>query len=108
RVRNMIKRAMQTPRGSGSALDSALVRAKLARWWVEEQGLRHFARRMREAAQRGERPSAAVPILKLVAATKKQQSNAFLMDLDEFAGLFATAGRPEQDAVFDQYLWSAA
>jgi len=108
RVRNMIDRARSARRGGGVALDSTAVRARLAQWWVEEQGLRHFAQRVRAAAARGERPPAAVAMLKLVAAAKKQQSNAFLMDVDEYEGLFPDAGHPEREAIFDQYLWAAA
>ena len=41
-VRDLIELAGRTRRAGGTALDSAAVRAKLAQWWVEEQGLRQL------------------------------------------------------------------
>jgi acyl-CoA dehydrogenase len=37
-----------------------------------------------------------------------QQINAFLMDLDEFGGLFSEPANPDQEDVFYDYTWSAA
>lgn len=107
-VRNLIDRAREARRGSGTALDSAVVRAKLAQWWVEEQGLKNYGERIRAATSKGEPPPPAVAMMKLVSATKMQLSNAFLMDLGEYDGLFAGPDHPEQEAVFQQYLWSSA
>jgi acyl-CoA dehydrogenase len=47
-------------------------------------------------------------MMKLVAASKMQQTNAFLMDLGEYGGLFSEPDRPEQERVFFQYIWSSA
>ncbi len=107
-VRNLIRRASETRRGSGSALDSAAVRAKLAQWWVEEQGLKNYGLRIREAMARGEPLPPAVAMSKLVSATKMQQTNAFLMDLDEYDGLFNAPEETARDGVFFQYVWSSA
>ena len=49
----------------------------------------------------------AVAMMKLVSATQAQETNAFLMDLDEFDGLFSSAGQ-DRDGIFYEYLWSAA
>jgi alkylation response protein AidB-like acyl-CoA dehydrogenase len=102
-VRNLLRRAQEAGR-----LDSAAVRAKLAQWWVEEQGLKNFGLRIRAALAKGDTPPAAVAMGKLVSATKMQQTNAFLMDLDEYGGLFSEPDRPEQEQVFFQYIWSSA
>jgi alkylation response protein AidB-like acyl-CoA dehydrogenase len=107
-VRAMIDRAARTPRGHGTALDSASVRAKLAQWWVEEQGLKAFGMRLQAAAAAGLPPPATLSLMKLVSATKLQQTNAFLMDLREYDGLFDEPAEMEDDDVFYQYLWSAA
>lgn len=107
-VRSMIRAARDTRRGSASALDSAAVRARLAQWWVEEQGLKNFNARVAAALKRGETPPPAVAMLKLVSANKMQQTNAFLMDLREYGGLFDSPERPEQTEIFDEYIWSAA
>jgi len=100
-VRALIAKAAQSGR-----LDSAAVRAKLAQWWVEEQGLAHFGKRINAALARGESPPVAM--VKLVAASKLQQMNAFHMDADEYDGLFLGDDKPEQEGVFYQYTWSAA
>jgi acyl-CoA dehydrogenase len=102
-VRNLLKAAREAGR-----LDSAAVRARLAQWWVEEQGLRIYGRRLREAAARGEAHPAGGAMMKLVGASKMQQTNAFLMDLGEYGGLFSEPDRPEQERVFFQYIWSSA
>ncbi len=105
-VRGMIVKAAATPRGGGVALDSAAVRAKLAQWWVEEQGLRNFGQRVTAALARGETPPVAM--MKLVSASKLQMTNAFLMDVDEYDGLFSGPDQPERDGIFYQYVWSSA
>src|SRR5690606_6238082 len=46
-VLDLVRQALATPRGDGSALDSRAVRAKLADWYVREQGLKNFGRRLR-------------------------------------------------------------
>jgi alkylation response protein AidB-like acyl-CoA dehydrogenase len=106
-VAALIRKAAATPRDEGTALDSRAVRARLAQWYVQEQGLRNFGRRLRASVTGGGPPPATIPLMKLVSATMMQETNAFLMDLDEYAGLFST---PEQnrEAVFYQYLWSSA
>lgn len=102
-VRNLLKAAQAAGR-----LDSAAVRAKLAQWWVEEQGLKAYGLRIRAAIEKGEPPPPAVAMLKLVSANKMQQTNAFLMDLGEYGGLFSEPDRPEQEQVFFQYTWASA
>lgn len=108
RVIQLVRKAYESQRGGGTALDSAAVRARLAEWWVQEQGIKNFAHRMRAATARGEPPPPAAGLTKLVSATKQQQTNAFLMDLGEYGGLFSEPDRPEQDQVFFQYIWSSA
>ena len=56
----------------------------------------------------GEPPPATLAMMKLVSATKLQQTHAFLMDLREYDGLFDEPAEMEADDVFYQYLWSAA
>ena len=106
-VISLIRKAAATPRRGSSALDSRAVRARLAGWYVQEQGLRNFGRRLRASTNAGERPPATVAMIKLVSATLMQETNAFLMDLDEYEGLFTTADT-NRDGLFYQYLWSAA
>ena len=102
-VRNLVRAAQAADR-----LESTAVRAKLAQWWVEEQGLKNYGLRIRAATAKGQTPPPAVAMMKLVSATKMQQTNAFLMDMDEYGGLFAEPDRPAQEEVFFQYIWSSA
>jgi acyl-CoA dehydrogenase len=104
----LMRKARATVREGGTALDSAAVRAKLAQWHVEEQGLKNYGLRVQAATAQNEPPPPAVAMMKLVSATKMQQINAFLMDLDEYGGLFSEPANPDQEDVFYDYTWSAA
>ena len=106
-VISLLRKAAATPSGSGTALDSRVVRAKLASWYVQEQGLKNFGRRLRASLQASEQLPPTVAMTKLVSATLMQETNAFLMDLDEYGGLF-TSTETDRSNVFYQYLWSAA
>jgi acyl-CoA dehydrogenase len=108
RIRRLIDQAAGTPRESGTALDSAAVRAKLAQWYVEEQGLKNFGKRVQAIMAAGSPPPPTLALMKLVSATQLQQTQAFLMDLREYDGLFDEPAPMEDDDVFYQYLWSSA
>jgi alkylation response protein AidB-like acyl-CoA dehydrogenase len=108
RVRRLIDQAAATPRNGGTALDSASVRAKLAQWYVEEQGLKNFGKRVQAIMAAGSPPPATMSLMKLVSATQLQQTQAFLMDLREYDGVFDEPAQMEDDDVFYQYLWSSA
>jgi acyl-CoA dehydrogenase len=107
-VLGLIAKAAQAKRPHGTALDSAEVRAKLARWWVEEQGLKNFGKRVQSTLAAGLPPPPTLAMMKLVSATKLQETKAFEMDLREYDGLFDEPAEMEEDDVFYQYLWSAA
>lgn len=106
-VRSLVRQAATTPRQGDSALDSRAVRAKLARWYVREQGLKNFGKRLDEQARSGGGFPATVALVKLVSATLLQETHAFLMDLDEYAGAFSS-DEVDREEVFYQYLWSSA
>jgi acyl-CoA dehydrogenase len=106
-VRELARRARQSPRGNETALDSAAVRAKLAHWYAEEQGVKYFGYRLLTSLSKGEPPPASAAMVKLVSASNLQQTRAFAMDLDDFAGLFENPEQPQQSAVFQDYLWAA-
>jgi alkylation response protein AidB-like acyl-CoA dehydrogenase len=106
-VMRLIRQALRTRRGAGTALDSHAVRARIADWHVREQGLVNFTRRLKATMTAGQPLPPTVAMMKLVSATMMQETNAFRMDLDEYGGLFSTPER-DRDDVFYQYLWSAA
>ena len=101
-VISLVKKAIASDK-----IDDAAVREKLANWFVREQGLKHFGQRLSECG--GEEPylMSRVPLTKLVSATLMQETNAFLMDVDEYAGLFSETNS-DQDETFHRYLWSSA
>jgi alkylation response protein AidB-like acyl-CoA dehydrogenase len=106
-VLSMIERARSARRGHASALDDARVRAQLAQFYVEEQALKHFGGRVREAMSKGSGVPATLPVMKIINARKLQRSNAFMMDLLGYSGLFAEA-HPDQKDAFQRYLWGGA
>jgi alkylation response protein AidB-like acyl-CoA dehydrogenase len=108
RIRALIDKAAHTARADGVALDSAAIRAKLAQWYVEEQGLKNYGRRVQAMLASGAGPPPTLALMKLVSATQLQQTQAFTMDLDEYTGLFAEPAEMEDDDVFYQYCWAAA
>ena len=105
-TRNLMRAAQNARRESGAALDSAEVRAKIAQWYVAEQGVRNFAARMQAEMAAGGSPPATMPIMKLASATRNQQAFAFLMDMEEFAGVVQDADWPEGKDKFYDYLYS--
>jgi acyl-CoA dehydrogenase len=107
-VRRLVARAARAKRAQGSALDSAAVRAKLAQWYVEEQGLKHYGARVQAMLAAGQPAPPHLGLMKLVGSAQLQQMMAFHMDLEEYQGLFGEPAEMEDDDVFYQYLWSAA
>ncbi|MDE0987635.1 MAG: acyl-CoA dehydrogenase family protein [Pseudomonadales bacterium] len=101
-VLSLVRRATEQ-----SMLDDSAVREKLCDWYVREQGLKHFGQRLRESGEKDPALMSKVPLTKLVSASLMQKTNAFLMDVDEYAGLFSETN-PDQDDTFNRYLWSAA
>src|SRR5262249_42887432 len=81
-ARSLIELARKTPRAEGSALDSALVRSKIAAFHAEAQGIKNFTLRMQQEIAAGGNP-VNLPVLKLMGASRVQLVQSFLMDLDE-------------------------
>jgi len=102
---NLVRAAGKARRGAGVALDSAQVRAQLAQWHVEEQGIANFSRRLREIAAAGGELPPTSPVVKLTSARRIQQALSFLMDLEEYAGVVQDADWPRDDKFYD-YLYA--
>lgn len=104
----MVEHAASVRRADGSAaLESTVVREKIARFRVMEQGLANYARRLQAMRAAGQPLPPTSPVMKLTRAPKKQQLNAFLMDLDGYSGLFTDAEHDRSD-LFYRYCRSAA
>ncbi len=107
RVKTLIEHARSVRKGDSHAIDSALVRERIARFSVMEEGLRNFGRRLIALRGRGLPLPPTIPVMKLTRAPKKQQLNAFLMDLDGYSGLFSDSETDRSD-LFYRYCRSAA
>ncbi|MBV9996153.1 MAG: acyl-CoA dehydrogenase [Caulobacteraceae bacterium] len=105
-ARSLIARARQARREKGVALDSALVRAKIAGFHVEAQGIKNFTLRLQEELARGGPPPTNLPVIKLTATNRIQQLQAFLMDLDEAGGLVDEAEAADGFDRFYEYMTS--
>ena len=70
----------------GPALRNALVRDKLADWYVQQQGLKYARFRTMTALSRGETPGPESSMTKIVSANKRQAIAQFSIDLMEAAG----------------------
>ena len=98
----LVRKAVAT-----GAIDDSALCERLCDYYVREQGLKHFGARLRETGGADAYLASTVPLTKLIYASLMQQTNASLMDLDGYAGLFSET-HPDQDDTFHRYLWSAA
>ena len=87
----------------GPAIQNAVVRDKLANFYVQQQGLKFTRYRTMTALSRGETPGPEASITKLVSATKQQEVSNFAMDLQELAG-----GLMAEDALMMQGIFQGA
>jgi acyl-CoA dehydrogenase len=76
---------LETPQGR--PIEDRAVRAKLAAWAVRASGLKYTGMRAISALSRGETPGPENSIGKLVAATMKQETAMFALDLQGQAGI---------------------
>lgn len=106
-VISMLARARATAAGSGEREIDVGFCAQLAQFYVEEQGLKHFGGIVRETMAKTGSPPTTLPVMKIINARKLQRSNAFLMDIYGYAGLFAET-HADQSEVFQRYLWGGA
>jgi acyl-CoA dehydrogenase len=107
-ARSLIRLARQARRARGVALDSAVIRQKIARFHVEAQGIKNFTLRLQQELLRGGPPPLNLPIIKLTATNRIQQVQAFLMDLDEVGGLVQSPSSPDGEERFLEYITSAS
>lgn len=107
-ARSLIALAQTARRDGGTALDSAVVRAQIARFHVQAQGIKNFTVRMQEQMAAGEGTPRNLPVIKLIATQRAQLVQAFLMDLDEVGGIVEPFDAPEGADRYYEYLTSAA
>ena len=92
--------ARETELEDGPALDNAMVRDRLADWYVRKQGLKNSHFRTMTAMSRGETPGPESSINKLVSATKYQEVSCFGMELQEMLGIVTDPDTVALDGLF--------
>ncbi|WP_174278419.1 acyl-CoA dehydrogenase family protein [Sphingomonas bacterium] len=107
-IEGLIRYAAATPRGAGSALDSAAVRLALASAYAEEQAEKHYQSRLRAMVSLGENPGAAGAIVKLAYTRRLQITAGLSLELRGPAGLAAEPSDLATRKLQDDYIWSAA
>ena len=71
----------------GPALKNAVVRERIADWYVRSAGLKYTTYRTMTALSRGQQPGPEASIAKVVVAPKLQDLSAFAMELEGEAGV---------------------
>ena len=107
-ARNLYRLAREAKRADGTAFDNGAVRARIAQWHVEAQGIKNFTLRLAQQLKQGGSPPMELPVLKLVATNRAQQIAAFLMDLDEAGGTVQDPNLPEEMDRFRDYVSAAS
>ena len=82
------------------ALADRAVRDRLADWYVESEGLRLNAARIRTALSRGDTPGPEASISKVVSAVKTQDISDFALDLLAQSGAVMSEGQGSAESVF--------
>ncbi|MDX1383415.1 MAG: acyl-CoA dehydrogenase family protein [Thermoanaerobaculia bacterium] len=82
------------------ALADRAVRDRLADWYVESEGLRLNAARIRTALSRGDTPGPEASISKVVSAVKTQDISDFALDLLAQSGAVMSEGQGGAESVF--------
>ncbi|MBL6951513.1 MAG: acyl-CoA dehydrogenase family protein [Alphaproteobacteria bacterium] len=84
----------------GPALDNAMVRDRLADWYVRQQGLKNAHFRSMTALSRGETPGPESSINKVVSASKYQDVSFFGMEMQEMVGIITDPDIAALDGLF--------
>ena len=86
---------------------TALVRERLADWYVRQQGLRYTRFRTMTALSRGQTPGPEASIGKIVSASKLQEIAAFGMDLLDMGGTITDPALAPMRAAFQDAFLAA-
>jgi alkylation response protein AidB-like acyl-CoA dehydrogenase len=90
----------------GPAIKNAVVRDKIADWYVRSAGLKYTTYRTMTALSRGQQPGPEASIAKIVVASKLQDLSAFAMELEGEAGALKGDDAPMNGAF--QMGWMSA
>lgn len=106
-VEDMIELCRSVQIDGRPAIKDSEVKARIAQWWIEAQGLKYTRLRTQTAISRGRRPGPEASIGKLVSATAAQQMASFGIDLLGLGGPSLDPSMAPMNAWFQQaYLYS--
>ena len=88
----------------GPAIANTTVRKKLARWYIEQQGLKLTRYRTITALSRGAEPGPEASITKVVGGRKHQEIANFGMELMDMAGVMLDDETMPMRALFQEAL----
>jgi alkylation response protein AidB-like acyl-CoA dehydrogenase len=106
-VDEILELARQVELDDGPALKNAVVRDKIADWYVASRGLKYSHFRTMTALSRGETPGPESSIGKIVIGSKLQAMSAFAMDLLEQGGALTDPKFAPMGALFQQTLMTS-
>jgi acyl-CoA dehydrogenase len=107
-VRRVIERARDTRVGGAALIERGDIQEHLARWYVQEQGIKYFRWRLITQLSKGQRPGAEGGLSKLLFTNRLQQTAAYAMEMLGYAGAVAEPDDRLQTMFFDNYIWSSA
>ena len=108
-ARRMLEKAASSARGEGkTALDSSVVRSRIAECHIREQGQKYFRARILTQLSKGNLPGAEAALIKLVFSKNLQRASAQTMDIDGYSGLVEGAEAPENRAIHEDFVWASA
>jgi alkylation response protein AidB-like acyl-CoA dehydrogenase len=90
----------ETELEDGPALDNAVVRDRLADWYVRQQGLKNAHFRAMTALSQGGTPGPESSINKVVSAAKYQDISFFGMEMQDMAGIITDPEIAAMDGLF--------
>ncbi|HEY1612331.1 MAG TPA: acyl-CoA dehydrogenase family protein [Rhizomicrobium sp.] len=94
-VKELLALARNLEVEDGPALKNAVVRERIADWYVRSAGLKYTTYRTMTALSRGQQPGPEASIAKLVVASKLQDLAAFALELEGESGALAGEDAPE-------------
>ncbi len=106
--RDLLDLARSTEMEGGSALDNDLVRAKIADWHTQAQGLKYTRYRTLTALSRGQTPGPENSIIKVVSAAMMQELGAFATEVEDMGGIMSDpAQAPDRGQFQAQWIGAA-
>ncbi|MDA8653963.1 acyl-CoA dehydrogenase family protein [Alphaproteobacteria bacterium] len=104
----LLQLARDTELETGPAIQDASVRANLADWYVQSQGLKYTKFRTLTALSKGQQPGAESSIGKIVSGPKMQDLASFGMDMQGQGGILQDAELSPLNAAFQNQWFGGA